>query len=149
MILLVVPIASPALVGLYDEKGNLIESDALEGKISDVLVPYLSDITSRFHIDEIIYVNGPGSHMSTKIAYVTLKTLSLVRNIPFYGCSAFAINENRPVKAVGSLYFVKEKETIITKKLTPPVETDFDLPRYIDVEALKGDAKPDYKLPAV
>jgi tRNA A37 threonylcarbamoyladenosine modification protein TsaB len=149
MTLLVVPLATPCLVGIYDESGVLIEEIALEGKVSDALVPQLQEAMFRYPIDEMIYVNGPGSHLATKITYVTLKTLSLVRDIPLYGCSAFAINGKRPVKAVGSLYFVKEKETIITKKLIPPVDTEFGLPHRIDKEALRGDAKPDYKLPAV
>jgi len=149
MTLLVVPLSVPFRIGIYDADGRLVEHFESDAKISEALVSLLARIDARYRCDEVLYVNGPGSHMATKIAYVTLKTFALVRNIPLYGCDAFALNGGKPVKAVGQLYFVKEKETIITKKLPPPVDTAFELPETIDAETLRGSAEPDYRLPAV
>ena len=149
MTLLVVPLSSPFYVGVYDAEGMLIEATQSEEKISDALLPILEDMTSRYAVEEVIYVNGPGSHMATKIAYVTLRTFALLRDIALYGCDAFALNGGKPVKAIGRLYFVKEKETIITKKLPPPVDTAFSLPSRIEAADLRGAAEPDYRLPAV
>jgi tRNA A37 threonylcarbamoyladenosine modification protein TsaB len=149
MKLLVVPLSVPFMIGVYDSEGVLVETHHGDAKISDALLPLLEKIFKRYDINEVYYVNGPGSHMATKIAYVMLKTAAIVRNIPLYGCSAFAINEAKPVKAIGKLYFVKEKETIITKRLSEPVDTVFDLPHRIVFESIRGKAEPDYRLPAV
>ena len=149
MTLLVVPILDPFAVGIYDAEGNLIDTYYGDAKISDGLIPVLRVCIETYPIKTLLYVNGPGSHMAIKIAYVTLRTLSVLSDRPLYGCSAFDLNGGKPLKAIGQLYFVKEKETIITKKLPQPVDTAFALPACLDLASLKRDAKPDYRLPAV
>jgi hypothetical protein len=149
MTLFLIPQLDPFEIGVYDTEGNLVEKFVGDKKLSEGLNGVLYDFISRYPIETMIYVNGPGSHMATKIAYVTLKTAATVLDIPLYGCSAFDINGGKPLKAIGKLYFVKEKETIITKKLPEPVDTRFTLPKRIDVEALCKTALPDYRLSAV
>ena len=78
-----------------------------------------------------------------------LKTIEIALGIKCMGCSGFALNGGQPIKAVGNLYFIKEKETIITKKYEQPVEERFVLPQSIHDLELDEESKPDYILPAV
>ena len=48
-----------------------------------------------------------------------------------------------------SNYFIKEKETIITKKYEQPVNVSFTLPQSIQDLELDEESTPDYKIPAV
>jgi len=146
--LLLNTIASPLQAGIYEE-GRLIEECSVEGKTSAVLLPLLDELLSRYDISRIVYARGPGSYMSIKLTYITLKTLEIVRNIPCYGCSAFLLNGGKPIKAMGNLYFIKEKETIITKKFEEPVDAEFALPHTIDDLELDEESTPEYMLPAV
>lgn len=104
---------------------------------------------NAYDISKIIYTRGPGSYMAIKLSYIMLKTIEIVRGIPCFGCSGFALNEGEPIKAVGNLYFIKEKETIITKKYEQPVNTKFTLPQSIHDLELDEESTPEYVLPAV
>ncbi|BAF72917.1 hypothetical protein [Sulfurovum sp. NBC37-1] len=146
--LLIISIASPLLVGVYRE-GELIEEISSDKKTSEVLLPIITEMLERYSVESIIYTRGPGSYMAIKLTYIMLKTIEIVRNIPCYGCSAFMVNGGQPVKAIGKLYFIKEKETIITKKYEQPPVTKFALPQRIHDLELDEESTPEYVLPAV
>jgi tRNA A37 threonylcarbamoyladenosine modification protein TsaB len=146
--LLIVSIASPLLLGIY--QGNeLIETVQSEEKTSDILLPLIREAMERYSLDHIIYTRGPGSYMAIKLTYLILKTMEIVKGITFEGCSAFELNGNRPIKAMGNLYFVKEKETIITKKFEQPVPQKFSLPASLSVVETDDEETPLYVLPAI
>ena len=87
--------------------------------------------------------------MAIKLTYIILKTIEITRGIECFGCSGFALNDNQPIKAIGNLYFIKEKETIITKKYEQPVNAPFALPQSIHDLVLDEESTPEYILPAV
>jgi hypothetical protein len=87
--------------------------------------------------------------MAIKLTYIMLKTLEITRDIKCFGCSGFALNGNQPIKAIGNLYFIKEKETIMTKKYEQPVNAPFALPQSIHDLVLDEESTPEYILPAV
>ena len=120
-----------------------------EKKTSEILLPLLNQCMDEYHISNIIYTRGPGSYMAIKLTYIMLKTIEIVRGIPCFGCSGFTLNSGQPIKAVGNLYFIKEKETIITKKYEQPVNAKFTLPQSIHDLELDEESTPEYVLPAV
>lgn len=146
--LLVVPISSPLLIGVYAD-GCLVESFTSEHKTSDSLLPLLQRCMERYEVSRIIYTRGPGSYMAIKLTYIMLKSIEILFGIKCVGCSGFALNEGAPIKAVGNLYFIKEKKTIITKKYEQPVDVRFILPQSIHDLELDEESVPDYVLPAV
>jgi len=146
--LLIISISSPLLLGVYEED-RLIETFSSEMKTSEILLPFITDILEKYPISKIIYTRGPGSYMAIKLTYIMLKTLEIVRGIPCYGCSGFTLNGGKPIKAIGNLYFIKEKETIITKKYEQPVNASFALPQSIHDLEIDEESTPEYILPAV
>ena len=146
--LLIVSIASPLLLGVYRD-GELIKSFSSEKKTSEILLPLIKDILDSYDISEMIYTRGPGSYMAIKLTYIMLKTIEIIKNIPCRGCSAFALNGGQPIKAIGNLYSIKEKETIMTKKFEQPVDASFALPQSIHDLAIDEESTPEYSLPAV
>ena len=147
--LLINPIASPLRFALYDPEGRWTESWEVEGYVSDHLIGELDRTLSVRQIGKILYVNGPGSYMGIKLTYITLRTLELLRGIPFEGVSAFSLNGNRPLKAMGKLYFVKEKETIITRKFDETIPQEFRIPEHLSAIEVARERAPDYRIPAV
>lgn len=87
--------------------------------------------------------------MAIKLTYIMLRTIEMIRKIPFDGVSAFALNGGKPIKAMGNLYFTKEKETIMTKKFDESVKQEFWLPDDLSALSLDKENKPCYILPAV
>ena len=146
--LLILPISSPLSVGLYED-GRLIDAVSSEEKTSEILLPLLSAYLDQYNISRIIYPRGPGSYMAIKLTYIMLKTIEIVRGIKCVGCSAFTLNGGEPIKAIGNLYFIKEKETIITKKYEQPINVNFTLPQSIHDLELDEESTPEYILPAV
>jgi len=136
------------LIGVYED-GVLIESISTEQKSSQVLLPLLKECLEKYDISTMIYTRGPGSYMAIKLTYIMLKTIEITRGIKCMGCSGFALNGGEPIKAIGNLYFIKEKETIITKKFEQPVNVKFTLPQSIHDLELDEESTPDYKIPAV
>jgi len=145
--LLINPVASPLQFALY-EAGKLQRSWEREGYASEVLLPELDRLVEE-GLDEILYVNGPGSQMGIKLTYIALETLRLLRGIPFGAVSAFALNGGRPLKAMGRLYFIKEKETIITQPLEETIVQEFSFPSSLEALEREPGNRPDYRLPAV
>ena len=150
--LLINTIAKPLQIGFY-ENDNLIEVKEYDGMTSDILLPILKEILDKYSkeypVEKIIYTNGPGSHMATKIAYVLLKTLSIIKKIPFYAVSAFELNGNNPIKALGKLYFIKEKETIITLRFDKEPKSSFTMPDSLNSLNILEANEPNYQIAAV
>jgi len=145
---LIISISSPLLVGVYRDD-RLMESFSSEKKTSEILLPLLDDVLKKYDIGQIIYTRGPGSYMAIKLTYIMLKTIEIVKGIPCLGCSGFALNGEKPIKAIGNLYFIKEKETIMTKKFEQPVNAPFALPQSIQDLVIDEESIPEYMLPAV
>jgi len=148
MTLLINPIAVPMQIGCY-EQGTLRCKRLLEGRASDVLLGELEKLIRAYPVRRILYANGPGSYMAIKLTYIALATLEALRGIPFGAVSAFALNDNRPIRAMGALYFVKEKETIITQKFDETIPQEFGLPTYLGTLKQENERTPLYILPAV
>jgi hypothetical protein len=146
--LVVLSIGAVLQIGVYENE-TLIDRVVSEEKTSEILLPLLSQLLERYEVEKIIYTRGPGSYMAIKLTYVILRTIEIVRGIRCFGCSAFAFNGGTPIKAVGNLYFIKEKETIITKKLEQPFQTELVLPQCIHDLEIDEESVPDYRLPAV
>ena len=87
--------------------------------------------------------------MAIKLTYITLRTLEIIRGIEIDGCDALSLDSETPIKAMGKLYFIKEKDTIITKKFDEAVEQRFELPSMLSEVTILDDNKPAYILPAV
>jgi tRNA A37 threonylcarbamoyladenosine modification protein TsaB len=145
---LIISIASPLLIGIYKE-GVLIKEIKSEEKTSEILLKILIKIIEKYPLSRLIYTSGPGSYMAIKLTYITLRSLEVLREIKFEACDAFSLNQNNPIKAMGKLYFIKEKNTIITKKFDEAVEQRFELPSMLSEVAILNDNKPMYILPAV
>jgi tRNA A37 threonylcarbamoyladenosine modification protein TsaB len=141
-------IAVPLQIGLY-QAGQCIEKREPEGQTSEVLLPELEELLEQYSIEKILYVNGPGSYMAIKLTYITLCTIEMIRGIGFAGVSAFELNGGKPIKAIGHLYFTKEKETIITQKFDEKVMQEFWLPDDLSALSLEKKNTPHYILPAV
>jgi len=146
--LLVISISSPLLLGVYRDD-SLIKTFSSGKKTSEILLPLLTEILRNYDISQIIYTRGPGSYMAIKLTYIMLKTIELLKGIPCVGCSGFALNNAEPIKAIGNLYFIKEKETIMTKKFEQPVNVVFALPQSIHDLEIDEESIPEYSLAAV
>jgi len=131
------------------EDDKLIKTISSQLKTSETLLPIITECLDTYNISKIIYTRGPGSYMAIKLTYIMLKTIETVRAIKCFGCSGFTLNGGQPIKAIGNLYFIKEKETIITKKYEQPVETYFVLPQSIHDLEIDEESTPEYILPAV
>ena len=146
--LLIISISSPLMIGVYED-GELIDTITSESKTSEVLLPMLKECLDKYDISRVIYTRGPGSYMAIKLTYIMLKTIEIIRGIECVGCSGFALNGGEPIKAIGNLYFIKEKETIITKKYEQAINVKFTLPQSIQDLELDEESTPEYILPAV
>jgi tRNA A37 threonylcarbamoyladenosine modification protein TsaB len=146
--LVIVSIASPLLLGIYQD-GVLIKRIQSDQKTSDILLKLLMDIIKEYPLKNVLYTSGPGSYMAIKLTYITLRTLEILKGISFRGCDAFSLNNQNPIKAMGKLYFIKENNTIITKKFDEAVEQRFELPSMLSEVTILDDNKPMYILPAV
>ena len=146
--LLIISTSSALILGVYEE-GMLIETLSSDLKTSEILLPLIKKCLDKYDISTIIYTRGPGSYMAIKLTYIMLKTIEIMQGIKCVGCSGFALNGGEPIKAIGNLYFIKEKETIITKKYEQPVNVKFTLPQSIQDLELDEESTPDYILPAV
>ena len=146
----VISLASPILVGIYENK-KLIKTISKEGKTSEVLPNIIQEVLNIYKIDNIIYVNGPGSYMAIKVAYIFLQTICIVKKINFLSLSGFAVNNNSAIKALGNKYFsLDDKRNIIIRALYEHEKLDdFILPLEININNYSKDTLPNYQLPAV
>jgi tRNA A37 threonylcarbamoyladenosine modification protein TsaB len=146
--ILIISISSPLLIGVYKDD-LLIEKIENNQKTSEVLLKILMELSEKYNYSHVLYTNGPGSYMAIKLTYITLRSLEILKGINFTGCNAFDLNDNKPIKAMGKLYFIKENNTIITKKFDEAVEQRFELPSMLSEVTVLNDNKPLYILPAV
>ncbi len=146
--ILLVTLTSPILVGIYEDN-KLIETIKSDKKSSDVLPLIFQDLLKRYNIQNLFYANGPGSFMAIKVAYIFLKSLSVLKKIPLYACDAFYFNENQPIKAIGKLYFVKIASKIETQKFKTVPKREFKLPDELDYDEFSTNATPLYEIGAV
>lgn len=149
MQLFIISIASPLLVGIY-ENNKLVKSFELEGKTSDVLPVFIEEVLKEYDLKEIFYVNSPGSYMAIKVTYIFLKTLSITKNIKLYASFGFNFNENSPIKALGKKYFINDNGNIKVDFLDKDSKIhSFKLPEKLDRNLFSEDNLPIYNLPAV
>jgi len=146
--LLLITLTSPILIGVYEDK-KLIETIESEQKSSDILPLIFQDLLKKYKIEKLFYANGPGSFMAIKVAYIFLKSLSVLKGIPLYARDAFYFNENQPIKAVGKLCFVKIASKIETRKFETVPEVKFSLPNELHYDEFSINTTPLYKIGAV
>lgn len=146
---LVISISKPLLVGVYKDK-KLIKVFENDGMTSDVLPLIFEEILKEFKLDNIYYVNTPGSYMAIKVAYVFLKTLCITQNIRLKACSGFEFNENSPIKALGKKYFINSKDGVKVDFLENNSRMSaFKLPDVLKDINFSTQTLPIYNLPAV
>lgn len=138
-------LANPLLIGLYEDN-TLIKSYENEQKASEALPVLLEEILAKFELEKLIYANGPGSYMGIKISFLSLKTLSIVKNLPLFAVSAFELNDYAPIRANNHLCFVYDKGKISLQKASAG---EFFLPKCLKELNLQSDNAPFYFLDAV
>ncbi len=143
-----ITLTSPIKIGIYENR-NLIETIESHDKSSDVLPVIFKNIFEKYSVERLFYVNGPGSFMAIKIAYIFLKSISILKKIPLFATDAFKFNENNPIKAIGKLYFVKVSSEIKTLKLETVPEVNFKLPNVLNYNEFSINTTPLYMIGAV
>ncbi|MFT7004372.1 MAG: tRNA A37 threonylcarbamoyladenosine modification protein TsaB [Sulfurimonas sp.] len=146
--LVLVALSSPIQLGVY-ENNKLINVIKSEEKSSEVLPKIFDKILKDYNVEKLFYANGPGSFMAIKVAYIFLKSLSVLKNIPLFATDAFYFNNNRPIKAIGKLYFVKVSSEIKTQKLEIVPSMEFKLPDVLDYNKFSTTAAPLYSIGAL
>lgn len=146
--LVFIALSSPIKIGVY-ENNILIDTIISEEKSSDILPKIFDNLSKKYEIKKMLYANGPGSFMAIKIAYIFLKSMSVLKNIPLLATDAFYFNENQPIKAIGKLFFVKISSEIKTQKLEIAPEASFKLPDVLDYSEFSATATPLYGIGAV
>ena len=145
---LLIALSSPIQIGIY-ENTKCINTISSDEKSSDVLPLIFDDILSKYNVEKLLYANGPGSFMAIKVAYIFLKSLSILKKIPLFSTDAFYFNENQPIKAIGKLCFVKMASEIKTQKLEIVPESQFLLPDVLDYNEFSKTVTPLYNIGAV
>ncbi|MDD5158223.1 hypothetical protein [Sulfurimonas sp.] len=146
--LLFIALSSPIMVGVY-EKQKLIETVVSEEKSSEILPKIYKELSQKYNIEKLFYANGPGSFMSIKIAYIFLKSISVLKKIPLFAADAFYFNQNQPIKAIGKLCFVKISSEIKTQKFEIASEAIFKLPELLEYDEYSTISAPLYCIGAV
>ena len=146
--LVVIALTSPIIIGVYKDN-RLIERIESEERSSEVLPSLFKTLLEKYEIKHIVYANGPGSFMAIKVSYIFLRTLCIVKNITLLATDAFYFNNNTPIKAVGKLYFVKNRDAIETVTLLEAPIMEFRLPQELKLEMFSSDSAPFYGIGAV
>ena len=146
--ILLVALSSPIQIGIYEDN-KLIDTIVSENRSSDVLPTIFKEIFEKYSVEKLFYANGPGSFMAIKVAYIFLKSLSVLKNIPLFATDAFYFNKNQPIKAIGKLYFVKISSEIKTQKLETVPQSRFNLPDVLDYKEFSKITTPLYSIGAV
>jgi len=145
---LLVALSSPIQIGIYENK-KLIDTIVSKDKSSDVLPIIYKTIFNKYDVERFFYANGPGSFMAIKVAYIFLKSMSILKNIPLFATDAFYFNKSQPIKAIGKLCFVKIASEIKTQKLETVPVADFILPDVLDYNEFSKITAPLYGIDAV
>jgi len=138
-------LAKPLMLGIYEDD-LLIKSYESEQKASEFVPKILKNLLKDYEFDALIYANGPGSYMGIKVSYVSLMTLSIVKNIPLFAVSAFELNNFQPISANRNFCFVYKDGEIVLEKNTP---ASFFLPQNLKKLKLNNDNLPFYFLDAI
>ncbi len=146
--LVVIALSTPIQIGVY-ENNTLLDTISSDKKSSDILPIIFDEIFKKYDVQKLFYANGPGSFMAIKVAYIFLKSISILKNIPLYATDAFYFNNNNPIKAIGKLHFVKVSNEIKTQKLEVVVDNDFKLPNTLKSEEFVSETTPLYCIGAV
>ena len=146
--ILLIALSSPIQIGVY-ENAVLIETIKSEQKSSDVLPIIFKELMQKYQLQRLYYANGPGSFMAIKVAYIFLKSISILKKIPLFATDAFYFNKNQPIKAIGKLYFVKIASEIKTQKLETASVGSFELPNRLDYSEFTTNTTPLYMIGAV
>ena len=146
--ILLIALSSPIQIGVYKDT-KLIDTIISHDKSSEILPEIFKEIFTKYEVKNFFYANGPGSFMAIKIAYIFLKSLSILKNIPLFATDAFYFNENQPIKAIGKLFFVKISQEIKTQKLEIVPESKFKLPVVLDYNEFSEETVPIYSIGAV
>ncbi|RLA72235.1 MAG: hypothetical protein DRG24_03495 [Epsilonproteobacteria bacterium] len=146
--IVVIALNSPLLIGIYQD-GILIGTRQSFEKSSEILPELFQSILEEFDVRTVVYAKGPGSFMAIKISYIFLKTLSIVKDIRLLATDAFYFNGNRPIKAVGKLYFVKTSEGIVTMPFSEVQTMSFEMPNVLKLEDFTEETAPYYGIGAV
>lgn len=149
--ILVISIANPILVGVYRDN-KLVENIKKEGMTSEVLPLIFDEIFNKYKkVDTLCYVNGPGSYMAIKVAYIFLKTIAITKKIPLLASSGFVFNNNSPIKALGKKYFFNSLDDTIKIDFLEDksVLEEFSLPKILEKSIFTNENLPSYNLPAV
>lgn len=145
---LLVALSSPIQIGIY-ENSKLIDTLVSQDKSSDVLPSIYKDIFKKYDVKNLFYANGPGSFMAIKVAYIFLKSISILKKIPLFATDAFYFNNNQPIKAIGKLCFVKISQEIKTQKLETVPQVRFILPDVLEYKEFSKITTPLYSIGAV
>jgi len=146
--LVVIALTSPIIIGVYKDK-KLVETITSEERSSEVMPLLFKTLIEKYDIKHIVYANGPGSFMAIKVSYIFLRTLCIVKNISLLATDAFYFNNNSPIKAVGKLYFVKNRDSIETETLREAPVMEFTLPQQLILEDFSRESAPFYGIGAV
>jgi tRNA A37 threonylcarbamoyladenosine modification protein TsaB len=146
--IVVIALSSPIIIGVYKES-ELIETIKSEERSSEVLPELFKTLIAKYDIKHIVYAKGPGSFMAIKVSYIFLRTLCIVKNISLLATDAFYFNNNAPIKAVGKLYFVKNRDAIETETLKDAPIMEFTLPQQLKLEDFSDETAPFYGIGAV
>jgi len=146
--IVLIALSSPILIGIYEDK-KLIKTIQSEEKSSEVLATIYDDIFKKYSVEKLFYANGPGSFMAIKVAYIFLKSLSILKDIPLFATDAFYFNQNQPIKAIGKLFFVRISSEIKTQKLETAPMMEFKLPDMLDYSEFSTNTTPLYGIGAV
>lgn len=133
------------MLGIYEDDA-LIKTYTSDKKASEFLIIILDELMREFEFEKLIYANGPGSYMGIKISFLTLKTLSIVKDIPLFAISAFELNNFSPIKANKNLCFVYENNEILLKETK---EGKFFMPDNLQKLKLNDDNLPFYFLDVI
>ena len=145
---LLVALSSPIIIGIYEDN-KLIDTIVSEEKSSEILPTIYKTIFQTYNVQKLFYANGPGSFMAIKIAYIFLKSMSILKKIPLFATDAFYFNNNEPIKAIGKLSFVKIASEIKTQKLETVSVAKFTLADVLDYNEFSNITTPLYGIGAV
>ncbi len=148
MDVLVISLSSPLKIGIY-KNSNLIKEYCKNEQTSEILPTVFMEILQMYKIGTLFFANGPGSFMAIKVSYIFLKSLSITLGIQLLGCDGFTFNNNRPIRAMKRVYFVKKDGKIATEVKHDDIEQSFNLPSILEKSLFSKDSEPLYVLPAV
>ncbi|RLA74534.1 MAG: hypothetical protein DRG78_21260 [Epsilonproteobacteria bacterium] len=146
--LVFITLSSPIQIGVYQDN-KLLKTISSDKKSSDILPLLFRDLEKEYNVKNLFYANGPGSFMAIKVAYIFLKSISILKKIPLFATDAFYFNNNEPIKAIGKLYFVKVSSEIKTQKLEIVPSMEFKLHDALDYNEFSKITTPLYSIGAV